>query len=85
MNERIKALVRQAGLDNPDFPIEDWDNVPLAYFAELVIRECLKQVEKQYKTMLEDETMMKDKHWVGYVECGIDSCAAIKEHFGVKE
>ena len=42
MNERLRDLVRQAGLDDPDFPIEDWDNVPLAKFAELIVRECMK-------------------------------------------
>lgn len=40
MNERIRELVRQAGLDDADFPIENWDNVPLAKFAELIVREC---------------------------------------------
>ena len=40
MNERIRELVRQAGLDDDDFPIENWDNVPLAKFAELLVREC---------------------------------------------
>jgi len=40
MNERIRQLVRQAGLDDADFPIENWDNVPLAKFAELIVREC---------------------------------------------
>ena len=40
MNERIRQLVRQAGLDDADFPIENWDNVPLAKFAELSVREC---------------------------------------------
>jgi hypothetical protein len=40
MNERIKELVREAGLDDPDFPIEDWDNVPLSKFATLLIKEC---------------------------------------------
>jgi hypothetical protein len=84
MNERLRQLVREAGLDDPDFPIEDWDNIPLAKFAVSIVKECLSQVEKQYKPMLEDETMMKDNHWAGYVECGVDSCAAIKEHFGVE-
>ena len=37
MNERIRELVRQAGLDDADFPIENWDNVPLAKFAELIV------------------------------------------------
>jgi len=40
MNERIRELVIQAGLDDADFPIENWDNVPLAKFAELIVREC---------------------------------------------
>ena len=40
MNERLRDLVRQSGLDDADFPIEDWDNVPLAKFAELIVREC---------------------------------------------
>jgi len=40
MNERIQELVRQVGLDDADFPIENWDNVPLAKFAELIVREC---------------------------------------------
>ena len=40
MNERIRELVRQAGLDDADFPIEDWDNVPLAKYTELIVREC---------------------------------------------
>ena len=42
MNKRIRELVRQSGLDDADFPIEDWDNVPLAKFAELIVAECLE-------------------------------------------
>ena len=42
MNERIRELVRQAGLDDADFPIEDWDNVPLARYTELIVGECIK-------------------------------------------
>jgi hypothetical protein len=45
MNERIRELVRQAGLDDADFPIENWDNVPLAKFAELIVRECIDKIE----------------------------------------
>jgi hypothetical protein len=40
MNERVRQLVRQAGLDDADFPIENWDNVPLAKFAQLIVKEC---------------------------------------------
>jgi hypothetical protein len=42
MNERIRELVRQAGLDDADFPIENWDNVPLAKFAQLIVLECMQ-------------------------------------------
>ena len=42
MHKRIRELVRQAGLDDADFPIENWDNVPLAKFAELIVQECAK-------------------------------------------
>ena len=45
MNERIKELVRQAGLDDADFPVENWDNVPLEKFAELIVRECIDKIE----------------------------------------
>lgn len=45
MNERIRELVRQAGLDDADFPIENWDNVPLAKFAELIVRECMQVLD----------------------------------------
>ena len=47
MNERIRELVRQAGLDDADFPIEDWDNVPLARYTELIVRECMKLNSKE--------------------------------------
>ena len=45
MHKRIRELVRQAGLDDADFPIENWDNVPLAKFAELIVRECCQKLE----------------------------------------
>ena len=47
MNERIRQLVRQAGLDDADFPIENWDNVPLAKFAQLIVAECMKLNSKE--------------------------------------
>ena len=50
-------------------------------FAELIIQECMRQVEEQYKPVLEDEAMMKDTHWDGYVHCGVDSYVSIREHF----
>jgi len=82
MNERIKQLAEQAttieygadrGFDRVTFDKEK--------FAELIVQECLRQVEEQYKPVLEDTEMMKDTHWDGYVQCGVDSYVAIREHF----
>jgi hypothetical protein len=80
MNEQIQLLKQQAGIDfNPD-------QEGLDLFAELIVKECLKKVEEEYKPVLEDKEMMKDTHWDGYVQCGVDSYVAIREHFfGVEE
>ena len=82
MNERIKELAREAGLlvYNPEGA-----PTKLEKFAELIVRECMRQVEEQYKPVLEDEVMMNEAHWKGYLHCGVDSVVAIKDHFGVEE
>jgi len=82
MNERIKELAGQAttieyGVDN-GFDCVTFDKEK---FAELIVAECLKKVEEEYKPVLEDKEMMKDPHWDGYVQCGVDSYVAIREHF----
>ena len=89
MNERIKLLAEQAKehanhLDSigVDASMEDIFNQK---FAQLIVAECMQQVEEQYKPVLEDEIMMKDTHWDGYVQCGVDSYVAIREHFGDEE
>jgi hypothetical protein len=84
MNERIKQLAKEAAREmnetgtysEPKFQEK---------FAELIVRECMNQVREQYLPVLEDEIMMKDTYWDGYVLCGVDSYVAIKEHFGVTE
>ena len=86
MTTRIKELAEQAGLqlgtvlENYSTPVKTI-TVEQRKFAELIIQECMRQVEEQYKPVLEDETMMKDTHWDGYVQCGVDSYVAIREHF----
>jgi hypothetical protein len=50
-------------------------------FAQLIVAECMRQVEEQYQPVLEDAVMMKDTHWDGYVQCGVDSYVAIREYF----
>jgi hypothetical protein len=89
MNERIRQLAEQAttehtsyydGRGNVTETIFDKDK-----FAQLIVNECMNQVREQYLPVLEDELMMKDTHWDGYVQCGVDSYVAIREHFGVEE
>ena len=78
MNERIKLLAVQANVLHADF----FDNeLEVEKFAELIVKECMNQVREQYLPVLEDELMMKDTHWDGYVQCGVDSYVAIREHF----
>jgi len=94
MNERIKLLAKTY-LSHERFgpygesTMEDYYEFypeDLEKFAELIVRECMLQVEEQYKPVLEDKEMMKDTHWDGYVQCGVDSYVAIRVHFyGVEE
>ena len=76
MNKRIKELLEQAGLDDADFPIENWDNVPLAKFAELIVKECVNLCEDEWNG--DADTFLASE---AYNECA----EAIKEHFGVEE
>ena len=91
MNERLKELYTQVCTEQKlPFTVEHNSAVMLDAFAnkfaELIILECMRQVEEQYKPVLEDKEMMKDTHWDGYVQCGVDSVVAIREHFfGVEE
>ena len=75
MNERIKLLAEQAttyyygGLGTE---IELFDKEK---FAELIVRECLAQVDK-VDAILEDDTEKIGVAWVGL---------AIAKHFGIEE
>ena len=85
MNERIKLLAEQAGYLPDMFGVGHWDMPECQKFAELIVAECMNQVREQYLPVLEDDLMMKDIRWDGYVQCGVDSYVAIREHFGVEE
>ena len=74
MNERIRELVRQAGLDDADFPVENWDNVPLEKFAELIVRECAGLFPNVY-------VEIENEH--GHTP--VIAADYIKQHFGVEE
>jgi hypothetical protein len=86
MNERIRELAEQAGLTRvADVYLMKKYMPNEVKFAQLIVRECMNQVREQYLPVLEDELMMKDTHRDGYVQCGVDSYVAIKQHFGVEE
>ena len=90
MNERIKELAKEATtiveMVGPQGYASSYANFDREKFAELIVRECMEQVRGQYLPVLEDEVMMKDTHWDGYVQCGVDSYVAIREYFyGVDE
>jgi len=91
MNKNIQALralaVTTVEIVNPDtFTTHHREFFDEEIFAELIVKECLKKIEEEYKPVLEDKEMMKDTHWDGYVQCGVDSYVSIREHFfGVEE
>jgi hypothetical protein len=94
MNERIRELREQAWalVSNEERDRgelyearEQWERCDQK-FAELIVAECIEQVRGEFLPVLEDKEMMKDTHWDGYVQCGVDSIVAIREHFfGVEE
>ena len=47
MKKKIKEIAEQAGLKLDDLPDEVY--IPLEQFAELLIRDCAKQVNNVYK------------------------------------
>lgn len=75
MNEILKVIAKEAMVEHCV------SHVRLQAFADLIIAQCMRQVEEQYTPVMEDETMMKDNHWDGYVQCGVDSYVAIREYF----
>ena len=82
MNERIKELAREAGLlvYNPEGA-----PTKLEKFAELIVRECLKEI----KDMIVDESELlypNNKQTTEYVnERLLDAHDNISEHFGVEQ
>ena len=73
MNERIRQLAKQAGLEGDNGHYEyDWFNPDK--FAELIVKECAESLwtEECYNSDLALEEFEKNSK-------------KIKEHFGVKE
>lgn len=86
MNQRIKLLAEQAGLKQRIWNSlgkgllvwqEDPDNPGLEKFAELIVKECLEVVEKQFGGGNGDGV-----EWDRAVEFTYND---VKQHFGVEE
>ena len=46
MNERIRELAEQAGYEKDMFGIGHWDMPECKKFAELIVQECMSQIEE---------------------------------------
>jgi hypothetical protein len=88
MNERIKELAEQAGMRldkyglarDAEYGFEDGvdGGVDIYKFAELIVRECAKEVE------LSTNELSDDYH-SGFNAGLMAATRIIKEHFGVQE
>ena len=90
MNERIKLLAEQADeyADNKiQMPGEyhpDWHDTRDEKFAELIVRECVAQIQPMWNQVKEvgaPPGYDYDTFDLAYNDC----MNAIKEHFGVEE
>ena len=76
MNEKINVLWDQAVTLVEQEPDGDWSLDTIKdKFAELIVRECLNQIDK-VDAMLDDDKEKTGVAWVGL---------AIVKHFGVEE
>jgi len=78
MNERIQELWKRAGGHYDSGNQHTWPQYTIddpAKFAELIINDCLAQVDK-VDEMLDDPAEKVGAAWVGL---------AIAKHFGVKQ
>ena len=85
MNERIRLLAEQAGINIDSFqfsgtPIKHIVDEPsLEKFAELIVRECAEISEQS------QWSEAKGEYYEGFNEAMIYVSNKIKEHFGVEE
>ena len=87
MNERIKLLAEKADINIDSF---QFSGTPIKYivgesslekFAELIVRECVAQIEIEKGNPYRN---MGDQNDYGIGAC-VESIRRIREHFGVEE
>ena len=81
MNERIKELAEQAGYTKDMFGIGHWDMPECQKFAELIVKECISELEISKKADPYTGVLFDCE----YNECIDEQATMLKEHFGVGE
>ena len=76
MNERIKELAEQAGMNIVDDKFSTYGRFA-EKFAELIIRECIERVRIQYTA--QRDLLNRTEREQGRVECGVASVIALEE------
>jgi hypothetical protein len=86
MNERIKELMDQAGIDVE--AVENLGEMPTALkFAELIVKECMAIADEQKKYVEDMEVFNEqDATWnKARIQQSQQIVDKIKQHFGVEE
>lgn len=82
MNERIKQLAEQAGL-GVIFHLEEMSvegEIELWKFAELLVRECVNQIDAEHTEALDNHMEDWDRGYLGGLRVAKE---IIQKHFGV--
>ena len=77
MNERIKQLAKQAGLDDDICPLDEWDHPELEKFAELIVQECMLKIMQRKEEAIDNDWRVDEAMSAALLD--------ISEHFGVEE
>jgi len=83
MNERIKELAEQAVLQANevfDQKGKDYPGIVMEKFAELIVRECVNQIEAEHTEALDNHIEDWDRGYLGGLRVAKE---IIQKHFGV--
>ena len=96
MNERIRELADEAGLrftqlmSNPMVPVVDGKETDLEKFAELIVRECIRECKQEWYDTNNDPELNAETDTrmigikIGIKQGSLKCISRIKEHLGVE-
>lgn len=86
MNNRIKELAKQAGMESEDFPYDEF-GMPWQQeeFAKLIVRECIQNIRDNMEHARVDTDGDRDLFLDTLRKSGHFYITELKEHFGVEE